>query len=98
MKTEYNAEISRLENEIGNVDEDRANIESLMNTGLQNLIKLGEAFGDGSLVDSREIIGLIFPENFTFQNNKIQTGRVNEMFKCIYLVNNRLRAKKRNKR
>ncbi len=94
MKTEYNAEISRLENEIGNVDEDRANIESLMNTGLQNLIKLGEAFGDGSLVDSREIIGLIFPENFTFQNNKIQTGRVNEMFKCIYLVNNRLRAKK----
>lgn len=47
MKTECNDAISKLENEIGNVDEDRINIESLMNTGLENLIKLGEALMAG---------------------------------------------------
>ena len=94
MKIEYNAIISKLEKDIGNVEEDRASIEHLTTTGLENLIKLGEAFDNESLADSREIIGLIFPENFTFRENKIQTARINEMVNCIYLVNNRLRAKK----
>jgi site-specific DNA recombinase len=94
MKIEYNAVISKLEKEIGNVDDDRENIEYLTNTGLENLLKLGDAFDGGTLADSREIIGLIFPENFTFSENKIRTARVNEIINCIYLVNNRLRAKK----
>lgn len=41
MKAEYNAVISKLEKEIGNVEDDRANIEQLTNSGLENLIKLG---------------------------------------------------------
>jgi site-specific DNA recombinase len=94
MKIEYSAVISNLEKEIGNVDDDRENIEYLTNTGLENLLKLGDAFDGGTLADSREIIGLIFPENFTFSENKIRTARVNEIINCIYLVNNRLRAKK----
>lgn len=95
MKIEYNAVISNLEKEIGNVEDDRATIEHLTTTGLENLIKLGEAFDSATLADSREIIGLIFPENFTFQEKKIRTTRINEMVNCIYLVNNRLRAKKK---
>ena len=94
MKAEYNAVISKLEKEIGNVEDDRANIEQLTNSGLENLIKLGETFENGTLADSREMIGLIFPENFTFEEKKIRTARINEMVNCIYLVNNRLRAKK----
>ncbi|CAM3684735.1 recombinase family protein [Flavobacterium chungbukense] len=94
MKIEYNAIISNLEKEIGNVEDDRTTIEHLTTTGLENLLKLGDAFDGGTLADSRELIGLIFPENFTFQEQKIRTARVNEMINCIYLVNNRLRAKK----
>ncbi|WP_347053569.1 hypothetical protein [Flavobacterium olei] len=94
MKIEYNAIISKLEKDIGNVEDDRASIEHLTTTGLENLLKLGEAFENGTLANSREMIGLIFPENFTFQESKIKTARVNEMVNCIYLVNNRLRAKK----
>ena len=41
MKIEYNAAISKLEKEIGNVDDDRENIEYLTNKGLENLLKLG---------------------------------------------------------
>ncbi|WP_241775701.1 zinc ribbon domain-containing protein [Flavobacterium sp. Root420] len=94
MKVEYNAIINKLEKDIGNVEDNTANIEHLTNTGLENLLKLGDAFDNGTLADSREMIGLIFPENFTFQESKIKTARVNEMVNCIYLVNNRLRAKK----
>ncbi|WPO77887.1 hypothetical protein [Flavobacterium sp. KACC 22761] len=84
-----------MEKEIGNVEDDRANIEQLTNSGLENLIKLGETFENGTLADSREMIGLIFPENFTFEEKKIRTARINEMVNCIYLVNNRLRKKKK---
>lgn len=42
----------------------------------------------GTLADSREIIGLIFPENFIFSENKIRTARVNKIINFIYLVNN----------
>ncbi|MFH6937094.1 hypothetical protein [Flavobacterium sp. FlaQc-30] len=94
MKVEYNAIISKLEKEIGNVEDDRANIEQLTNSELENLLKLGKTFEDGTLADSREMIGLIFPENFTFEEKKIRTARINEMVNCIYLVNNRLRTKK----
>ncbi|WP_246860147.1 hypothetical protein [Flavobacterium sp. KBS0721] len=94
MKIEYNAAITKLEKEIGNVDDDRENIEYLTNTGLKNLLKLGEAFDNASLADSLEMIGLIYPENFTFQENKIQTARTNEMTNCIYLVINILFVKK----
>jgi site-specific DNA recombinase len=85
MKIEYNAVISNLEKEIGNVEDDRTTIEHLTTTGLENLLKLGEAFDGGTLADSRGLIGLIFPENFTFQEKKIRTARVDEMVNCIYL-------------
>lgn len=94
MKSEYGAIISKLEKDIGNVEDDRSTIESLTSTGLENLLNLGDAFENGTLADSRELIGLIFPENFTFRESKIQTARINEIINCIYLVNNRLRANK----
>jgi hypothetical protein len=94
MKKEYNSIISKLEKEIGSTDDDKWNIEQLMNTGLENLLKLGEACENSSLADTRELIGLIYPENFTFRENQFQTTRLNEIINCIYLVNNRLRAKK----
>lgn len=94
MKTEYNEIINNLEKEIGNIENDRTTIDHLTTTGLENLLKLGDAFDNASLADSREMIGLIYPENFTFQENKIQTARTNEMTRFIYLVINILLVKK----
>lgn len=47
MKIEYNAIISKLEKDIGNVEDNRASIEHLTITGLENLLKLGQAFDRG---------------------------------------------------
>ncbi len=45
-----------------------------------NLIKIGEAYEGSSLAEVRELIGLIYPENFTFRGNDFQTARVNENY------------------
>ena len=65
-----------------------------MNKGIDNLLKLGQAFENSSLSEARDLIGLIYPENFTFRGNDFQTTRVNEIVNCIYLVNNELGVKK----
>lgn len=58
------AVISKLEKGIGNVEDDRVSIEQLTTKGLENLIKLDEAFDIAAFIDCRELIGLIFPENY----------------------------------
>lgn len=46
------------------------------------------------LSEARSLIGLVYPENFTIQENKIQTARVNSIVKSIYLTNKDLENKK----
>lgn len=79
---------------MGNVEEDSGNIGYLMNSGLENLLKLGDDSDNASLADSREMIGIIFPESFTFRENKIQTARVNKIGASIHVINNELELKK----
>jgi len=94
MKNEYNGIISKLGKQLGDVGDDRGSIEQLTNTGLENLLKLGNACENNTLADTRELIGLIYPENFTYRENQFQTARVNEIINCIYLVNKELQMKK----
>ena len=94
MKNEYGTIIQKLERQLAEVSDDRGSIEQLMNKGIDNLLKLGNAIENTSLSEARELIGLIFPENFTFRGKDFQTARINEVVRCIYLVNSKLQAKK----
>lgn len=94
MKSDYNSVITKLEKQLGNTNFEKGDIEDLMGKGLNNLISLGSAYENGTLADAREMIGLIYPENFTFRGNSFQTARVNEIMKCIYLVKKELKIKK----
>ncbi|MFH6964366.1 hypothetical protein ACHRVK_18410 [Flavobacterium plurextorum] len=49
------------------------------------------------LSDERILIGLVYPENFTIHENKVQTARANKIGESIYLINKQLKAKKRTK-
>lgn len=46
------------------------------------------------LSEARSLIGLVYPENFTIRENKVQTARVNKIVECIYLINRELVNKK----
>ena len=94
MKNDYRTIIQKLERQLGEVSDDRGNIEQLMNQGLDNLLRLGETYEKSTLAEARDLIGLIYPENFTFRENDFQTARTNEIVNCIYLVNSKLEAKK----
>lgn len=63
--------------------------------GIDRLIQLNFAYTNANLSEARDLIGLIYPENFTFRNNQFQTARVNEIAGRIYLINNELGDKKK---
>ena len=94
MKTEYGQILNRLEIQLNNISDDKQSIEGLLNMGIDRLMQVNFAYTNTNLSEAREIIGLIYPENFTFRNNHFQTARVNEIASRIYLINNELEDKK----
>jgi len=74
MKTEYGKIINRLEIKLSTISDDKQSIEGLLNTGIDRLKQLNFAYTNATLAEAREIIGLIYPENFTFEitNSKPQ--------------------------
>ncbi|WP_345158849.1 hypothetical protein [Flavobacterium ginsengisoli] len=94
MKEDYAVRITNLERELSNVVKDKHSIEMLLDKGIENLIKINRAYEDMDLSEARSLIGLVYPENFTIRENKIQTARINKIVESIYLINNELRAKK----
>lgn len=94
MKIANSTILKSLERQLSEVTGVKENIEHLVNQGVDNLLKLGNNLKDSTLVEARDMIGLIYPENFTFRENKFQTARINEIVRCIYLVNKELQTKK----
>ncbi|MGA9638966.1 recombinase family protein [Flavobacterium sp.] len=94
MKNEYGQIINRLESKLDNVSDDTQSIEGLLNIGIDRLLQLNFAYTNANLSEARDLIGLIYPENFTFRNNQFQTARVNEIAARIYLINSMLNDKK----
>lgn len=94
MKIEYGQIINRLEVKLNDISDDKQSIEGLLDMGIERLLQLNYAYENTNLAEARDIIGLIYPENFTFRNNQFQTARVNEIASRIYLINNELSNKK----
>ena len=94
MKDDYGARISNLERELSTVTKDKHSIEELLIKGVDNLIKLSDSYLKRDLSDARSLIGLVYPENFTIHENKVQTARVNKIVESIYLINKQLKEKK----
>jgi DNA invertase Pin-like site-specific DNA recombinase/transcription elongation factor Elf1 len=94
MKLDYSEKISKLEYELSEISSDKQSIAGLLNSGIENLIRLNNSYNDASLADARELIGLIYPENFTIRGEQVQTTRINKVIKSIYMINNELMRKK----
>ena len=94
MKSNYTEIIVRLESKLSGIREDNGNIDKLLELGMDNLLRLHECYDNGMWVGSRDLIGSIYPENFTISENKFRTPRVNEVVCFIYLVNNEMSVNK----
>lgn len=65
-----------------------------LSNGIENLIRLNSNYSNASLAEARDLIGLIYPENFTIRGEQVQTTRINKVIECIYMINNELSRKK----
>lgn len=95
MKLEYGQILNQLENQLSTISEGKQNIEGLLKTGIDKLLNLNYSYISTNLSEARDLIGLIYPENFTFRNNHFQTARVNEIVGRIYMINKELAGKKK---
>lgn len=98
MKAEYQANLERLEVKLGATNGEWANIQPLLNKGLENLLKIDYIYESGSIEQKRNVIGSMFPEKLTFDGISFRTTRVNEVAQFIYLINNELQPQKKRTR
>ena len=80
--------------ELSEVSNDRQSIDGLLSNGIENLIRLNSNYSNASLAEARDLIGLIYPENFTIRGEQVQTTRINKVIESIYMINSELSLKK----
>ena len=95
LKSDYGDIINRLELKLSGMKEDSKDIEELLKVGVENLLKLNEYYDHGNWAESRDLIGSIYPENFTFSENQFRTTRVNEVVQLIYYINKQIAPNKK---
>jgi len=54
------------------------NIDKLLKSSINKLFRLITLYENGTLKHKREIIGSMYPENLTFNENQHRTVRMNE--------------------
>ena len=74
---------------------EKIDIEELLETGIDNLMKLDYAYEMGDIDKKREIIAAVFPDKIRIENGVLRTPRVNEAMKYIYLMDSELSGKKK---
>lgn len=83
-KQKYQPVIEELERELDKSSQSDSTINEQMEfctTFFSNLVGF---YQSGDLILKRQIIGLIYPEKFTFENNSIQTNRVHAAIPLIW--------------
>ena len=63
--------------------------------GLNNLHNVDKQYIEGNIDSKRLLTGLIFPNKFGFENQKIQTANVNPLLLNIANINSRYKVNKK---
>ncbi len=95
MKFNYSSTIERLETRLANVLDSSNNVKDLLDKGIDSFLELYNNYEKGSPEEARQLIGSIYPENFTFDGTRVRTARINEVINNIYLINNKLDQNKK---
>ncbi len=95
LKAKYTEKINRLEKQLDQLVSEIADVEGLLDEGIEHLLKLDEAYRKGEMYDFRHLVSAIFPENFVFDGSTVRTTRMNTILHFIYLINNKLEENKK---
>ena len=84
MKTEYSNKLEKLESKLSVSNNDKVDINNLLNKGTNNLLKLNYLYETADIEKKREIISSMYPEKMAFDGFSVRTNRINEVARLIY--------------
>ena len=93
MKLVYTGSIEKLEANLAALSL-QTDVNGLLKNGIERLLRLDHCYVTGKSMEKRLIIGSIYPENLTFEENRVRTARLNEVVMLIYQINKELEGKK----
>jgi hypothetical protein len=94
MKTEYSAQLEKLESRIQVTTNLEESIAPLLTKGIDNLLKMDFVYQTADTEIKRENIGSMYPEKMTFDGTLLRTTRVNEAMHLIYSLDKGFSEKK----
>ena len=84
MKTEYSNKLEKLESKLSVSNNDKVDINNLLNKGINNLLKLDYLYETADIEMKREIISSMYRDKMTFDGFSFRTNRINEVARLIY--------------
>ncbi|WP_184551004.1 recombinase family protein [Mucilaginibacter sp. FT3.2] len=81
--------------ELGKNKYAKSQLEPIIDKAIITYANLKVIYCKSDSEDKRRLIGSMFPEKITFENLKHRTAKVNESFRCIYVINRQLSVKKK---
>jgi site-specific DNA recombinase len=94
IKAECNEEIKSLENRLSNFSTQKEDIDDILEKACHKIGQLGTLYINGTIEEQQNLIGSIFTEKITFENNRVRTASVNEAIKLIYSIDEAFKAQK----
>lgn len=82
-KKQYQPEIVEMERQLANADDSDSSLEEEIAFCTQFIANLPEFYLQSDLIARRQIIGSIYPENFTYSENSIRTNRLHAAIELI---------------
>ena len=90
LKTKCIERIERLEKKLNQLALETGNVDSLLDAGMEVLLNF-EKFRDiDTQYEFKTLIAAMFPENFSFDGQRLRTPRANTILQFIFLINNTL--------
>ena len=84
MKTEYSNKLEKLESKLSVSNNDKVDINNLLNKGINSFLKLDYLYETADIEMKREIISSMYPDKMTFDGFSVRTNRINEVARLIY--------------
>ena len=90
MKAEYEERINRHQAKLTAVINQPDNLNTILNRGIDNIYRLSEIYETGTIMEKRQVIGLVYPEKLVFDGDQLRTTRINEAVRLIYTLDKEL--------
>jgi hypothetical protein len=93
IKVEYEERLNRQQAKLNAVINQPDDFNAILKRGMDNIYRLSEIYETGSIMEKRQVIGLVYPEKLTFDGDQLRTTRINEAVRLIYTLDKELAEK-----